>query len=76
MIVIIRTSSARLLAAFDLGYYARIAAQLAKAREIKATIIGQVLDSIALLLGALAAPPLINAGDPTIGVITPTGPSC
>jgi hypothetical protein len=68
LIVALRTAQMQIIAAFDLGALARMAAQLAKAREIRASIISNALDAVSTLLYLLSEPPpIIGAGDTSGG---------
>jgi len=78
LIVILRTSYASLIAVFDLGALARMAYQLARAREIAGSIIANALDAIGMLMTILSEPPpIINAGDTSGGSSPgPAAPGC
>ena len=65
-----------IIAAFDLGALARMALQLARAREIRASIISNVLDEVGMLLTLLSEPPpVLSAGDTSAGGGPATGTS-
>lgn len=68
LVVAIRTAQMQIIAAFDLGALARMAFQLAKAKEIRASIISNALDAVGMLLTILSEPPpIISAGDTSGG---------